>query len=273
MADLGALLARMSRRDKLDQLQIVWRRDLARRGGVGQARHRRAVLARERGRHEPSAAHRPRRESTRHPAADRPGRHPRAPHDVPDPARRSGVVRPAGRVRRRRALRGGGGERRRELDVLADDRRRTRSSLGSGRRGVRRGSGRRRAHGRREDPRLPGRTPRRPDLDRRDGEALRRVRRCGRRPGLQHGRHVGAAPPQRLPAAVRGRGPCRGRERDGVLQHPVRGADAWESAHAHRAPRRGVGASGASSSATPTVSSNSPVTVSPAMRATPSGSR
>ena len=57
---------------------------------------------------------------------------------------------------------------------------------------------------------------------RRQRQAPRRVRAAGRRPGVQHHRHVDAAPVQPVPAAVQGRRRRRGGHRDVLVQRDQR---------------------------------------------------
>ena len=70
----------------------------------------------------------------------------------------------------------------------------------------------------REGTGLPGLGLLRPGQGGRDDQALRRLRRSGRRPRIQHGRHVDSAAVQRLPAALQGGCRCRRGDRDELVQ-------------------------------------------------------
>ena len=119
------------------------------------------------------------------PAALRPRRDPRLPHDLPGAAgdgRLLGPVRP----RARRGRRGEGGARRRDpLDVRADARHRARRALGPHRRGRGRGPVPRRRDGRGAGAGLPGPAAGHARPGARLRQALRRLRRGRRRPRLR----------------------------------------------------------------------------------------
>ena len=179
--------------------------------------------------------------TARNPADLRARRHPRLQDDVPGAPRRSQQLGPrTGRERRVRV--GLGGHRgRHQVDVQPDGRHQPRSALGPRRRGRGRGSVSGLRDRRREGSRLPGLRLQRPGQDGGDRQALRGLWRPGRRPGVQHGRHVHPAAVQRLPAALQGGGRRRRRDGDGLVQLAQRRAQHRQSVHADDDPARRMG--------------------------------
>ena len=208
---------------------------------MGPGGRRGDLLAAQRRRRQRPAAGRGRADPAGHPAADRPGRHPRPAHDGSDAAGHGSQLRSRHGRAHRPARRSGSGFGRSELDVLPHDRCQPGSSLGPGGRGFRGRPVPDGRDGRGDDPRLPGRRSPRAGQHRGDGEALRRLRPRRGRPGLQHGRHVRIPSPERLPGTLPRRHCRRSRIGDGRVQYDRRQADARAPAPADRCPQGRVG--------------------------------
>ena len=239
---LEDLLARMTREEKVAQLGSAWVFQIA-RGHAARARARSRVLRNGIGhitRISGASSLRPEeaaRARQRDPALPRRGDPARHPGDRPrgdllraDGARRDGLPagdRPCEHVGPGARRGAGRGDRRPDARGRRPPRPRSRpgrvprSALGPHRGDVRRGSVSRRPDGRRVRARAPGRVAaRRRD---RHGEALRRVRRLGRRDELGAGRHSAAGAAGGVPPSVRGGRPGRPRRlRDERVQRARR---------------------------------------------------
>ena len=171
------------------------------------------------------------------PAALRLRHDPRLPDDLPDSARRGRQLRPGGCLGRR-DLRGARvGRRRPQADVCPDGRRLARASVGADLRGRRRGSVPERRHGGGARQGIPGLRLRCAGQARLQPQALRRLRPAGERARLQHHRHVGAAAPEPVPAAVQGGARRWSRHVHVLVQRAERRAGLREPLPAERHPQ------------------------------------
>ncbi len=236
---IDSLIDKMTTKEKLAAGPAALRRPDQRRRGQG--RRRRGLLAHRPQADQPLPAPRGRAVAAAHPDPVRLRHDPRLPHDLPGAAGCGELLRPRRGAHRcldrRPRVRDG----RHQADLQPDGRRLPRSPLGSHRRGQRRGPLPRLRDGGRPRARRPGHRLRREGQDRHLGQALRRVRRRGGRSRLQHHRHVRVDAAQPLPAPVQGRGGCRLRHGDVLLQRAQRGPRLRQQGHRDQHPQEGVG--------------------------------